>query len=323
MKKIILVLTVVLILFCSTAAYADTSEEGDSIVCMSNDIVKIEVLEIGFCDEAQMGYTESQQTWIINGETTEKTNYNDTIFPAPAGKKHFVIKAQITNLSDEPLIVSQDLSGRVIFPDGDETMIFAYPYQSMWDEKHNSIQAGASTPASFICTLSEEKAWYFTECSVEIAGITQHFDKENIVMTQKIAFSSIGKTDAPEQDTPYFDIEDCKIDEIKDQYFSIKTKVRNISGKDIEMFSVYFQILDEHEDILTTSGFAHFDIEAGQAVWSYAIQVRDVALEKVYAIRYTTATAGTPTTPHDYVSISEKPEFYLNKDSMTFEKKEK
>ncbi len=44
-------------------------------------------------------------------------------------------------------------------------------------------------------------------------------------------------------------------------------------------------------------------------------------LKDVYAIRYVTATAGTPTTPHDYVPLQEKATFYLNRDTLTFEKK--
>ena len=71
------------------------------------------------------------------------------------------------------------------------------------------------------------------------------------------------KSDAA-QDAPVFAIEDCRIDEVKEDSFSFKAKIRNISNEDIDDFTLDYQVLDRQGGVLCSHGFILHDIGAGQ-----------------------------------------------------------
>ena len=114
------------------------------------------------------------------------------------------------------------------------------------------------------------------------------------------------------QDAPVFAIEDCRIDEVREDSFSFKAKIRNISNEDIDDFTLDYQILDGQGDVLCSHGFILHDIGAGQGMWSFAVRAGDADFEEVAAIRFVSATTGNP---YKYVPLLEKSTFYINDNS--------
>ena len=114
------------------------------------------------------------------------------------------------------------------------------------------------------------------------------------------------------QDALVFAIEDCRIDEVWENSFSFKAKIRNISNEDIDDFSLEYQVLDGQGDVLCSHGFILHDIAAGQGMWSFAVRIGDANLEEVAAIRFVSATTGNP---YKYVPLLEKSTFYINDSS--------
>ena len=119
------------------------------------------------------------------------------------------------------------------------------------------------------------------------------------------------KSDAT-QNAPVFAIEDCRIDEVRDDSFSFKAKIRNITNEDIDDFTLDYQVLDGKGDVLCSHGFILHNIGAGQGMWSFAVRVGDADFEEVAAIRFVSATTGNP---YKYVPLLEKSTFYINDNS--------
>lgn len=119
------------------------------------------------------------------------------------------------------------------------------------------------------------------------------------------------KSDAT-QNAPVFAIEDCRIDEVRDDSFSFKAKIRNITNEDIDDFTLDYQVLDGQGDVLCSHGFILHDIGAGQGMWSFAVRVGDADFEEVAAIRFVSATTGNP---YKCVPLLEKSTFYINDNS--------
>ena len=150
--------------------------------------IEIEPLEVGFCQEAQTGYSSSEQTITKNGVTTHKVAFQDLIYTAQDGQIHFVLRGNITNITSEPIVVDEELLGTIRFDGGEERHMRAYLYELLSGLRYNTLRAGDTSPMSIVCTVPVEYAENFKGCTMELDGITMHFGPEDIIRTQKMAF---------------------------------------------------------------------------------------------------------------------------------------
>lgn len=318
MKKVFAFLLTLVILstFCIFPA---TANDGAKI--------SLEVLEAGFCTETVMGYIKNQSSFTHEGAAVENTAYGLMYLNASDGTFNFVVKANITNISDSPLSVSGDLAGTAEFAGLDSGIVKVFPHQEYASPAHTTLLPGKSTPAVLVCgNVSESDAKDFESCTISIGGLSLCFTKDEIITTDRICFDrpaglmlvdgeevsaeeaalileikaaaekaveeAAGETEeaGPDKNAPVAIVEDCSIENIQADSFVLHTKVRNISDRDFNFLTVLYQLLDEDGDTMENLTQTIVSIPAGAAIWTGDYVVRGVDINEVHAISYSGCT---------------------------------
>ena len=202
MKKILVLLLALSMLFALCACGgaengADVKDNaGTENAAADSDeaIISIEVLDAGFCKATSMGYSKNETTTTKNGVTTKKIHYNIFDYDVDEvsegeDKILFVIQANITNISDGSIIIDEQLEGTVDFKGMKEAGIYTHAFQYISSVNYNTIRSGESTPAVLVCFLDGDYADNFKGCSVFVGGVTLDFNKDEIEIKDRIAFT--------------------------------------------------------------------------------------------------------------------------------------